>query len=188
MNPLYATNINQLSNILSDYKDGYISYRTGRDIKKGSYTTLSPEEVIKHKKGSCFDMNMIADYVIKQNFPDLDYSLYYIESNDGNKMHSWLLYKDNASRYRGMFIVPRSSSYQLYYDSMAYKTFNEVLSIVISKLSIPKGSGYVVFRYKQPSTYHLNKQEFRSYIFRTGALIRDIGGYYKKNHRFLAIK
>ncbi len=78
----------------SNYKE----YHEFEEVWWENYSLLLPDEVYKHKIGTCFDQSIFEYHVFQKYFPHLNPSLYFVaQFKDGEEAtsHMFLSYKEN---------------------------------------------------------------------------------------------
>ena len=181
MKIMEATSPKELGMALSDFRFDYISYLDGKLIDKNEYKTLSIEEVLKYNAGRCWDVTAIEECCFEQNFPHIWHRCYYMESEDGNKTHSWLLYRDPTDmKYRPMFNISHEDYDEWYNSKSDYSLEVMIYDTIYSMYKDPEVDPCVVFEYIPPSEYHLDRERFRKYIFNTGTLLINSNEYFEK--------
>ena len=73
---------------------------TGKNIEYNwdHYHTISPSNFVKHKVGNCWDFSEFEYLWIKENHPELNPQIWYIESidSDGDRStHTWVSYEED---------------------------------------------------------------------------------------------
>ena len=97
----YKKELDKLMNSLKDVEWGWY----GSDNKKHksvgedgeiwweTYCVMSPEEVLKHKIGTCIDQTILEYEWVKENLPDLEVRVLFVQKfNDDD--HMCLIFKD----------------------------------------------------------------------------------------------
>ena len=171
MKIMEATSPKELGMALIDFRFDYISYLDGESIDINEYKTLSIEEILKYNAGRCWDVTAIEEYCFEQNFPNIWHRCYYMESDDGDKTHSWLLYRDPTDmKYRPVFNISYEE-YDKWYNSKADYSLEVMIYDTL----------YAMCKeHTTPSEYHLDREKFRKYIFNTGTLLINSDEYFEK--------
>jgi hypothetical protein len=136
------------------------------------YTTVTPRVFDKLKTGCCWDYcNYQADY-FDRHFPNIKYSLYYIDSDEFDKQestnHTWLGF------WYGDKIYAFESSWKRFKGIHEFKSEDDMINWYV-KNQFRKTSvipPYVVYKYKRPHKDGLRPEEFMINILSDGGLVK----------------
>ena len=145
------------------------------------YRTITPRVFDKIKAGCCWDYcNYQADYFNKE-FPDIHYSLYYFDSDNADGIestnHTWMSFVYDGKLYAF------ESSWKSFKGIHEFESEKEMLDWYVKNQFRKSKSGnppYVIYRYKRPHKDNMKPYDFMLYIFKTGELVRNIGGKYER--------
>lgn len=146
------------------------------------YRTVPPNVFERLKAGCCWDYcNYQADY-FKKNFPGINFSLYYIESDDINEKdstnHTWMAYFHDGRVYAF------ESSWKAYKGIHEFESVDEMLDwYAKNQFRNYKKAGYppyVIYEYERTQKDNLKPEDFMLYIFRYGKLLRNHNGKFEK--------
>jgi len=162
--------IKDLNKYLSSFKYGSIYGEFPYD-----YYSIEPALFEREKTGICWDFVAYEAWYFNKYFPKTDYRVYYIESDDGEFCHSFLVYK-------------RIGMYHLFEACRApkgikqFNTIEELLNYQVEKL-VPydidnNRMPYIIFEYTPPEEYDLAVDAYMKHIYHTGKKIRSYENYF----------
>lgn len=147
---------------------------TGYDLDFLVYKTLTPQEVLKYRIGTCWDYTTVEYLLFKKYMPDITCQCFYVEAEDDTN-HTWLaFYRDHSIN-----IFEYS-----WYDLRGIHTFSteaEMLNFYTIKFLAATSSfcrSIVVFKYIPPNKYHLSPDEFMYHVTNTGQFVNDMNRYH----------
>lgn len=171
-----------MNSILNKFSYGYFydgHKIEGIELERNNfshYKTISPIDFMKYKIGICWDYTNFEAWYFNQYFSNLEYAMYYIETNDDKGKlytHTWLAYYNDDN------CIVIESSWSEYAGITKYDNEQNMVKEYVDRFMSDKDNQEcVVYTYVLPNKYGMTTDEFIHYIHEgTHIKVYEIGNY-----------